>query len=65
MLARMCILSGAGKEAAGQMGRNFLYVVIAAPVVGLGAAGFAYYEHKRNTLLEVNVGQHGISVQKN
>jgi hypothetical protein len=47
------------------MGRSFLYVVIAAPVVGLGAAGFAYYEHKRNTLLEVNVGQHGISVQKN
>jgi hypothetical protein len=47
------------------MGRNFLYVVIAVLVVGLGAAGVAYSEHKRNTLLEVNVGQHGISVQRN
>ena len=25
----------------------------------------AYYQHKQNTLLEVNVGQHGVTIQKN
>jgi len=47
------------------MSRTALYVVIAVLVCGIGAAGIAYYEHKRNTLMEVDVGQHGISVQKN
>lgn len=47
------------------MSRTGLYVVIAVLVVVLGAAGFAYYQHRQNTLLEVNVGQHGVSLQKN
>ena len=47
------------------MSRNLLYLVIIVLVVGIGVAGFAYYQHQRNTLLEVNVGTHGISIQKN
>ena len=47
------------------MSRNFLYAVIAVLVVGIGVAGFAYYQHKQNTLLEVNIGQHGVTIQKN
>ena len=39
--------------------------LIAVLVVGIGVAGFAYYQHKQNTLLEVNVGQHGVTIQKN
>jgi hypothetical protein len=47
------------------MSRNALYAVIAVLVLGIGVAGFAYYQHKQNTLLEVNVGSHQLSVQKN
>ncbi len=47
------------------MSRTALYVVIAVLVAVIGVAGFAYYDHKRNTLLEVDVGKAGISVQKN
>ncbi len=47
------------------MSRTALYVVIAVLAGGLGALGIAYYEHQRNTLMEVNVGRHGITVQKN
>lgn len=46
------------------MSRTSLYVVIAVLVCGLGAAGIAYYEHQRNTLMEINVGNHGITVKK-
>jgi len=42
-----------------------LLASIAVLVVGIGVAGFAYYQHKQNTLLEVNVGQHGVTIQKN
>ncbi len=47
------------------MSRSVLYVVIAVLVVGIGVLGFAYYDHKRNTVLEIDVGPHGITVQKN
>ncbi len=47
------------------MSRNALYAVIAVLVVGIGVAGFAYYQHQQSTLLEVNVGAHGLSIQKN
>jgi hypothetical protein len=37
-------------------------VVIALVVAGVG---FAYYEHKQNTLAEVDIGSHQLSIQKN
>ncbi len=46
------------------MSRNALYVVIAVLVCGIGAIGIAYYEHQRSTLMEINVGNHGIAVKK-
>jgi hypothetical protein len=39
-----------------------IYVVIALVV---GGVGYAYYEHRQNTLVEVDVGSHQLSVQKN
>jgi hypothetical protein len=39
-----------------------LYVVIALVTAG---AGYAYYEHRQNTLVEVDVGSHQLSIQKN
>ena len=47
------------------MDRTALYVVIALLLVGITAIGAAYYEHKRSTLLEVDVGSHGVTVQRN
>ena len=47
------------------MERSVLYVIIAVLVVGIGVGGYAWYDHKRDTVLELNVGQSGISVQKN
>ena len=47
------------------MNRSALYVVIAVLIVVIGGIGFAYYNHKQNTLLEVGVGGAGITIQKN
>ena len=47
------------------MERSVLYVIIVVLLVGIAVGGFAWYQHKQNTLLEVGVGNHGISVQKN
>jgi hypothetical protein len=47
------------------MSRSALYAVIVILVAGIGVAGFAYYQHKQNTLLELSVGGHAVSVQKN
>ncbi len=47
------------------MSRNALFAVLAILVVGVAVAGFAYYQHQQNTLLEVNVGPHSLSIQKN
>jgi hypothetical protein len=47
------------------MSRAALYGVIVALLVGIAAAGAAYYNYKRNTLLEVDVGSHGLTVQRN
>jgi hypothetical protein len=42
---------------------NFVvYLVIALVVAG---GGYAYYEHRQNTLVEVDVGSHQLSIQKN
>jgi len=40
-------------------------VVIVALVIGIGAAGFVYYRHKQNTLVEMDIGSHSVSLQKN
>jgi hypothetical protein len=45
--------------------RAVFYLVGAVLIVGLGAAGFLYYQHKQNTLVELDVGSHSLSVQKN
>jgi hypothetical protein len=47
------------------MSRNALSFLVVILVVAIAAAGFVWYDHQRRTVLEVNVGQHGISVQKN
>jgi cell division protein FtsL len=47
------------------MSRNALSVLLIVLVVAIAAAGFVWYDHQRRTVLEVNVGDHGISVQKN
>lgn len=46
------------------MERNVLYIVIVVLVLGIGIGAFAWYQHRQNTLLEVNVGNHGLSVEK-
>jgi hypothetical protein len=69
----MCIRMGNGHdqmmsafaEDDRSMERSVLYGVIAVLLVGIAVGGFAWYDHKRNTVLEVGVGGHGISVQKN
>jgi hypothetical protein len=62
---RARIIVWAARGSSGAMSRSVLYVVIAVLVVGIGVLGFAYYDHKRNTVLEIDVGPHGITVQKN
>jgi hypothetical protein len=47
------------------MSRNVLSVIVVILVVVIAVGGFAWYDHQRRTVLEVNVGQHGLSVQKN
>ena len=44
------------------MTKAVFYVVL---IVGVGAAGFIYYQHKHNTLVELDIGSHSVSVQKN
>jgi hypothetical protein len=41
------------------------YVVSAVLIVGIGAAGFVYYQRKHNTLVELDIGSHSVSLQKN
>jgi hypothetical protein len=45
------------------MGRNSVLLVIV--IVVIVVAGFAYYQHRQNTLLELGVGGHSLSIQKN
>jgi hypothetical protein len=44
--------------------RGLFYLVAVILIVGIGV-GFVYYQHKRNTLVELDVGSHSVSVQKN
>ena len=46
------------------MSRTALYVVIVVLACCLGGVGIAYYVHQQNTLMEINVGHHGIAVKK-
>jgi hypothetical protein len=45
------------------MNRNNLLLIVI--IVIIAGAGFAYYQHRLNTLLEVGVGGHTLSIQKN
>ena len=45
------------------MSRNGILLIVI--VVVIAGAGFAYYEHQQNTLLEIGVGGHTLSIQKN
>ena len=45
------------------MSRNSLLLIVI--VVVIAGAAFAYYQHRQNTLLEVGVGGHTLSIQKN
>jgi hypothetical protein len=47
------------------MSRPVLFVLLAALVGIVAAAGFMYYDRKENTLMEIGVGSHSVSVQKN
>jgi|HubBroStandDraft_5_1064220.scaffolds.fasta_scaffold3234868_1 hypothetical protein len=47
------------------MSRTGLYVLVVVLIVGIGVGGFAYYQHQQNTLVELDVGSHSVSVQKN
>jgi hypothetical protein len=41
------------------------WIVAVVLVVVVAGAGFAYYQHRQNTLLEVGVGGHSVYIQKN
>jgi hypothetical protein len=45
--------------------RTVFYLASAVLFLGLGAAGFVYYQHRHNTLVELDVGSHSVSLQKN
>jgi hypothetical protein len=47
------------------MTRSVFYLVSAVLIVGIGAVGYVYYQYKHNTLVELDVGSHSVSVQKN
>jgi hypothetical protein len=44
------------------MNTNWVLIIV---VVAIAIGGFAYYQHRQNTVLEVGVGTHTLSVQKN
>jgi hypothetical protein len=45
------------------MSRNVALLIVI--IVVIAGAAFAYYQHRKNTLLEVGVGGHTLSIQKN
>lgn len=47
------------------MQRNVLYAVIAVLLIVIAVGGYAWYDHRKNTLLEVELDHRGISIQKN
>jgi hypothetical protein len=40
------------------------WILVALAVVVIGG-GVAYYEHRQNTLVELDVGSHSVVIQKN
>jgi hypothetical protein len=47
------------------MDRNILYLVIAALAVVAVVFGYQLYQERQKTTgIEINVGQHGISIEK-
>jgi hypothetical protein len=45
------------------MSRNSVLLIVIIVIIAGGV--FAYYLHRQNTLLEVGVGGHTLSIQKN
>jgi hypothetical protein len=44
------------------MGTNWVLLIVAVAII---VGGLAYYEHRQNTVAEVDVGNHSLSIQKN
>jgi len=44
--------------------RSMSTIIFAAVFLVVAAGGFAYYQHRQNTLVEVTVGGSGLSIEK-
>ncbi|MBW4093617.1 MAG: hypothetical protein HIU82_21340 [Proteobacteria bacterium] len=48
------------------MNRNIVASVIAVLVIAVGVLGYLYYQQRqREGRIDINVGKHGLSIQKN
>jgi len=48
------------------MNRNAVFAVIAVLVVAVGVLGYLYYQQRQHEgRVEINLGKHGLSIQKN
>jgi hypothetical protein len=45
------------------MSRNSLLLIVILVIIS--GVGIAYYQHRQNTLVEVGIGNHTLSIQKN
>jgi hypothetical protein len=49
-----------------RMSRNTLYLVIGLLAVGVIVVGYLYYEESRQrTGIEIEIGEHGITIEEN
>ena len=47
------------------MNRNIVYLVIGALVVAVGVVSYLLYQERQKTTgIEINIGEHGISIEK-
>lgn len=44
------------------MSTNWVLLIVAVAII---VGGLAYYEHRRNTVAEVDIGNHSLTIQKN
>jgi hypothetical protein len=45
--------------------RNIVYLVIGALVVAVGVVSYLLYQERQKTTgIEINIGEHGISIEK-
>jgi hypothetical protein len=49
-------------EMLGTMSTNWVLLIVAVAII---VGGLAYYEHRRNTVAEVDIGNHSLTIQKN